>query len=347
MGDKPPRKKSGYNVFRTIISKRKLGLTPHDLASLYAHASKQGIGIGGSDPLTENFNQYFKKKLDERDDLDTTDVVKNGFLRPQSEGYAWVTGHLKDWHARVKGSRPADKAPPKQYQQTAVTSQPIEGDTITSIPDKDTAKPVLRARAVIAGPEVVQETKEQQISDVVQADTFDYKPQHDADIGENNVLALMGDFNEQTVRFRGPMFLPRVSEGPNVMGFDRPSQFNESAGSSAVVFAMRDDLIEQTEQAKTYNSFGEKSYAPSPDNSQYPDPSGRASHINPFVPAQEQPGPWEITVLPAFANDTIGFKRDSNTWRSELLPEQNKGQALLPAAMQLETVAKHGFSYMY
>lgn len=342
----PPRKRSSaYNVFRTVVGKRGLKLTAHDMASLYGHVSKHGIKVGDSDPLQENFADYFKTKMSERPDMDATDVVKNGFIRPESEGYKWMTAHLKDWTSRVKGGGQADRPPPAQYQQTQVSSDAVTGDQLETIQDRDTAKPVLRSRAIIAGPEVVQETPEQQTSDAVQSDLFSKKPRHDEDIGDNNLLALQEDFLEEHVRFRGPLQMPRASEGPNVMGHVIPTQWDESAGSSAVVFQMRDDIIDHARKQSLMHDS--KSVALHPDNSLHPDPHGRASVANPFVPVCELPGAWEVPTLPAGSNDYLGLKSNSNTFRAELLPEQRSAKAFMPQTSQLAEYERNGPSILY
>ena len=262
-------------------------------------------------------------------------------MREDEEGYKWVTKLLSDWTARVKNPNEDKPVPPPAG--TRVESDPISGDTITAMSDRDVSKPVLRARSEIAGPEVVEETPEQQMDDVVAADTFSYKPPHDEDIGNNNLVALQDDFNEQNVRFAGPLYAPRACEGPNVSGFVVDSRWNECAGPTSVVYGLRDHIVDQQLRARTHASHGSQSVALSPDNSTYPDPAGRASHTNPFIPAQEQPGSWEVPFLPAFSNDVFGMKRDDNTMRAELMQEAARTVPRLPREMQLHSVLHNGF----
>ena len=337
-GGKDPTAKPyvAYNMFRLVARRRGLKLKPQEMSAFWAETK---------DSFTNDFESLYFSKTGAATAGDATRTVEE-FLKPES-------GQYKQFDKRFSRFRSdTSKAPSSTAETlpggltagekttTQVDTGP-EGDAVQTNQLRDMSKTILRSRSIIAGPEVVEETKEQAVSDVVQADLFEYKPKNE-DRGEANLLELQNDFNEQNIRFARPLMSPRVTEGPETEELDE--RFIPERGDvSSELKKIHNDNI----GAKKWAQAGGNLSVALMDANAIRCPFGHPRRPNPFIPIAEQRDSFMPATLPAFANNVLRFKKDENAWRVENMPEKRPS---IPAFSPHEQMAKMvlvGSSFLY
>ena len=318
--DKPKRRPSAYNVFRAVVAKNGWKMGPHEQARFYKDVKKG---------FSEDFSQIY-----ETSGNDATKAI-NEFLKQDS--VQWKKLNKARMKFQADNVRPESNDTSAIEASTTQIEKTAQNDIAVTNGAKDVARPILRPRFQIGTGDDVKETPEQASTDVIRADNFQRKPADDYR-GANNVVLLGDKVNEQRIRFREPLLAPRYDEhtyGGNTQGHLIPEQWNPGRGISAVNQEML-QMVKGDAAAGALEQIQQgRSIALSPDTWSKPDPYGYPSQTNYMIPVAQQPGPWERPFLPAMSNNVIGLKREDNTWRLELEPEQKPTIAALPASAQV------------
>jgi hypothetical protein len=317
-----------YNMFRLIAKRRNMKLKPQEMAALWQHEKVN---------FTKDFESLYFSKNGAVTAGDATRTVEE-FLKPDSGQYKTFSKRFNKFRSD-SSTAPSDAAEelPGGFSQGEKTATQVEsgpeGDKIMTNKMRDLSKTVLRSRTIIAGPELVEETKEQAVSDAVQADLFEYKPKNE-DRGEANLLELQNDFNEQNIRFARPLFIPRTVDGPNVQGYEPDDRLIPDRDD---VMVDLNELHESNLGAYRWSQAGGNLSVAFGDVNVIPCPFGYPRKPNPFIPIAEQSDLFMPATLPAFANNILGFRKDENPWRVEHQPERRPS---IPAFSPHDQIAK-------
>ena len=206
---KKPRARSLFSIFQFIVKKRGYGLSRRQVG-LFWKAHKEQFGSTFKS-LREKSNKGIEATVEE--------YLKEGGAQTSNMDAA----HAKflDDDRATTGDRPADALDPG-------TNVPVVQDGVTvNSATRDHSRLMLRARFDEAGPEDVQETVPQAVSDAVQADLFNKKgPNEDIDSTVNR-LWLDNERNQHNVKWMGPLSMPRSTRGPNTQLAPMDPRFEE------------------------------------------------------------------------------------------------------------------------
>jgi hypothetical protein len=280
------------SAFDLILNRMDLSFTEHQKAGFWNSNSKN---------FTSDFERLFFSSSGASTSNDATRTVEE-FLKKDSPQYKNFRRNAEQFALNnsaipsTMGSKPP--VPP-------IASTPDGDRPSTAV--KDSARPILRPRSVVGGPELVGESMPQQVSDVVQADLFSYQTENE-DLGKSNLLHIQNEFNQQRVRFRDPMFSPRKPEGPNVQGYIQPTQWEADRNVKPEFNEM---FSAMHGAAKVASLSGVSSLYP--DINAVADPYGLPRPASQFVPIAVQPSSWREEEAAAGG---APLKVDSDTWRN-------------------------------